>query len=234
MKKIILILSLVFTLSSCGATAKYVYPSKPKDLVTFSSNNPKYSKKVAVLPFEELRTDDNNSKYWLYAFPLMPYGYANYQRPDAARLFNTINEFQFNVSEDLAKSAAYSLRKSNLFSDAFFSFGGDKDSADLILEGAIDEVKYKGKMYSYGVSVFSPYLWAVGLPSGSSENIVRLNFTLRDRITKKIIWEKSYYDSDKIIQGLYYNYGKDVKGFSLIVQRIMNRVVLDISREIKL
>lgn len=229
MKKYIILIIFVSFLASCGTTAKYIYPSKPKNLMSFSSSKPKYDKKIAVLPFEELRVDENISKFWLYAIPLSPFGYAKYQRPEAARGFVTISEFQFDASEDLAKSAAYSLRKSNLFSDAFFSYGGDKENADLILEGNIEEINYNGTLYSYGVSVLCPYIWFFGLPAGSSENTVKLKFILKDRKAEKILWENSYSGSNKIIQGLYYNYGKDVKDFSLIMQNIMNQVVADIS-----
>lgn len=230
--KIFSLLLCLFILNSCGTTAKYIYPSKPKDLISFAGQAPKYNKKIAVLPFQELRVDENNQKFWLYLLPLMPYGYANYQRPDAARLFVTVNEFQFDASEDLAKSVAYSFRKSNLFEDAFFSYGGDKDKADWLLEGNIETIDYNGAIYSYGLSVYGPLLWFLGLPAGSSENIVKLSFVLKDIKTGKIIWENSYHDSDKIIQGLYYNWGRDVKGYSLIMQRIMNQVIEDISRTI--
>ena len=67
----------------------------------------------------------------------MPFGWVDYNRPDAARTFLTVNEFAFTPSEDLPKAAALSLRRSNLFSDAYFTFGGEKDKADFVLCGAI-------------------------------------------------------------------------------------------------
>jgi len=71
----------------------------------------------------------------------MPFGWGEYERPDADRMFNWIAEFDFDASEDLAKAAAYSLRKSRLFEDAFFTFGGDKENADYLLEGEMISMK---------------------------------------------------------------------------------------------
>jgi hypothetical protein len=80
---------------------------------------------------------------WLYLIPLMPFGWMECDRPEAARMFLTIVEFDFTPGEDLAKAAAYSLRRSNLFKDAFFTFGGGKDKADYILTGKIIAFLFK-------------------------------------------------------------------------------------------
>lgn len=231
--KLITALLALSLLSGCGTTAKFIYPAKGRNLVRFS-DGPAYQKKIAVIPFEDMRGDKNlMSTCFLYLIPLMPFGWVEYERPDAAREFISIAEFDFNMSEDLAKAAAYSLRKSGLFSDAFFTFGGDKEKAQLLLEGEVFSTIYNGKVYSYGLSVYGPVLWFFGLPMGSSRNDVVLNLKLTDLISKKRVWEKNYNLTRKIIQGLYYHYGHDVKGYTYLMQKIMNDAIEDMNRELQ-
>ena len=229
--KLITILLALSLLSGCGTTAKFIYPAKGRNLIRFS-DGPAYQKKVAVVPFEDMRGDKNQcGTMFLYIIPLMPFGYVEYERPDGARTFISIYEFDFDMSEDLAKAAAYSLRKSNLFVDAFFTFGGDKENAQLLLEGEVFSTVYNGKTFSYGLSVFAPYLWLIGLPAGSSRNDIVLNLKLTDLTTEKRIWEKNYNLTHKIVLGLYYHYGHDVKGYTYMMQEIMNDAIEDMNRE---
>ncbi len=234
MKKTIhLILSGLFSISivGCGTTAKFIYPADGKNLTQFN-DGPAYQKKVAVVPFEDMRTDKNQSgTMFFYLVPLMPFGWIDYDRPDGARMFMTIAEFDCDASEDLAKAAAFSLRKSGLFQDAFFTFGGDKEKADYLLEAELFSSHYKGTLYSYGVSVFCPYLWFFGLPAGSSYNELTMTLTMTDLSTGRPIWEKKYDVNRKTIQGFYYNWGDDVRAYSGLMQDIMNDAVKDMNRE---
>lgn len=230
-RKLIIILLALSVLSGCGTTAKFIYPAKGRNLIRFS-DGPAYQKKIAVVPFEDMRGDKNQyGTYFLYLIPLMPFGYAEYERPDAARMFNTIAEFDFDMSEDLAKAAAYSLRKSGLFVDVFFTFGGDKEKAQLLLEGEVFSTIYNGKIFSYGLSAYGPLLWFFGLPAGTSRNNIVLNLKLTDLTTKEGVWEKNYNLTHKIVQGLYYHYGHDVRGYAYLMQEIMNDAIEDMNRE---
>jgi len=65
----------------------------------------------------------------------MPFGYSGYERPDAARIFNTIARFDFDPSEDLAKADAYSLRESGLFKDAFSPLAATRIRLNYCLRG---------------------------------------------------------------------------------------------------
>ena len=222
---------LILLLVGCGTTAKFIYPAKGQNLIRFS-DGPAYQKKVAVTPFEDMRGDENQAgTYFLYLIPLMPFGYGAYERPDAARMFNTISEFDFDASEDLAKAAAYSLRKSGLFVDVFFTFGGDKENADLLLEGEMLSTTYKGTLWTYGLSVYGPLLWFIGLPAGTSQNDIALSLKMTDIQTGDLVWEKNFDMSQKIVQGFYYKFGHDVKGYSYLMQEIMNDSIEDMNRE---
>jgi hypothetical protein len=224
------VLSAIF-INGCGTTAKFVYPADGRNLIQLGEK-PAYEKKVVVTPFEDLRGDNNQSStYFLYLIPLMPFGYGEYERPDAARMFNTIVEFEFNASEDLAKAAAYSMRKSGLFKDAFFTFGGDKDKAQLLLEGKMFSTTYKGTMWTYGLSAYGPLLWIFGLPAGTSSNTLTLGLKVTDLSTGNMLWEKRYDVEHKIVQGLYYKFGHDVKGYPYLMQGIMNNAIEEMNRE---
>ena len=144
----------------------------------------------------------------------------------------TLREFEFNASEDLAKATVTSIRKSGLFKDVFFTFGGEKDKADLLFKGEIVSTKYEGTIYSYGLSFEGPLLWILGLPSGSSINHLILKFSLVDLKTNKTVWESAYTDQQKIIQGLYYRWGHDVRGYATLMEKAMNGAMADIRKSL--
>jgi hypothetical protein len=225
-------ISLAF-LTGCGTTAKFVYPAKMKDLIRFQESVAT-KKTVAVLPFDDYRDDTNTSgTIALFWVPLMPWGWVTYQRPDASRMFISIAEFNFNPSEDLAKAVALSLRRSNLFEDAYFTFGGDKDKADYIFSGEIISTEYLGTQYSYGLSFAGPYLWILGAPVGSSANTLNLKFYLKEKTSKKILWEYVFNRSERITIGLYYNFGHDVRRYPYLMQQAMNEALVDLSKKLK-
>jgi len=87
-------ISLLATLNGCGTTAKFVYPDDNGKLIRFT-DGPAYAKKIVVTPFEEMRGSKNQTgTYFLYLIPLMPYGWGEYERPDAARMFLEFGTFQ--------------------------------------------------------------------------------------------------------------------------------------------
>ena len=224
----LLITVLTAFLCGCGTTAKFVYPAKMETMVQVASS-PVFGKKVAVVPFDDFRDATNTLAPSLLCYlPLVPYGWVEYNRPDAARGFITILQFDFTPSEDLPKAAALSLRRSKLFSDAFFTFGGEKDKADFVLYGAIKSTKYLGHVWTYGLSFFGVYLWALGLPAGNSENELSIEFTLKHK--DKIIWEYTFSRRNKIWQGYYYFWGHDVIAYSELMQTAMNEAIIDMAK----
>jgi len=222
------LVALIALCSGCGTTAKFVYPANDATLVRFS-DGPIFNKKVAVTPFEDRRGSRNTSgTYFLYMIPLSPGGFCTYQRPDAARMFNSIVQFEFSPSEDLAKAAALSLRNSQLFSDAFFTFGGDKERADFVLEGELTDATYHGTLITYGLSVYGPLLWFFGLPCGTSSNDLTIGMSLKEVSSGKVVWSRRFTETDRVVQGLYYNMGHDVIAYSTMTQNMLNQAVKDI------
>ena len=225
-------MSALILLSGCGTTSKFVYPSSMNKLAQVAEA-PIYNKKVAVLPFNDYRGDKNEmSTILLYLIPLWPYGgYCEYQRPETSTGFLTLGYFDFTADEDLAKAAALSLRRSNLFSDAFFSFGGDKDKADFVFHGDIYSTTYIGTVYSYGLSQAGLYLSLLGLPLGSSENQLKVKFYMTRKNSREVIWQYTYEGNDYITQGIYYRCGDDMKIFMQLVEKAMNAAVIDIYKQ---
>ena len=114
-------------LAGCGTTGKFVYPADMSSLVRFDSS-PAAGKRVAVLPFDDCRGDENSCMFGMYLIPFMPFGWADYERPDAANMFLSVVSYDTNPAEDLAKATAVSFRRSQLFRDVFFTPGGMSSS----------------------------------------------------------------------------------------------------------
>jgi hypothetical protein len=167
----------------------------------------------------------------LYLIPLVPFGFVSYERPEAARMFNTIGKYEFEVDEDLAKAAVRSLEQSGLFKRVYFTFGGDTREADYLFEGIARRTHYDGKMITYGLSLYGPLLWLLGLPAGISGNDVELSFRLLDHDLNEV-WSYSSEGRESITQGLYYNYGNDVLGFATLMEQAMNGALRDLSQHL--
>lgn len=146
-------------------------------------------------------------------------------------MFITVAEFDFTPAEDLPKSAALSLRKSGLFKDAFFSYGGDKESADFVLYGEIRSTKYLGHIWTYGLSSFGSLFWLFGAPIGNSECELALVLTLKKN--DQIIWEYTFERSNKIWQGYYYYLGHDTIAYSELIQAAMNEAIVDMAKHFR-
>lgn len=219
-------------MAGCGTYAKFTYPSDFNKLIQLYEK-PKYKVNVGVIPLDDKRLNVNNfGGYFLYLIPLMPFGSAQYTRPDSARMFNTISEFDFNPSEDLAKAIVTSLRRSNLFENVYFTYGGESEP-DLLMKGNIISTDYEGKIYSYGLSVFGPLLWFFGLPCGSSFNQLNLELFLNKSDTKELIWDYSFNKEKRVVQGLYYYFGHDAKGYSEILEEGMNEAIKSLDERLR-
>lgn len=232
MKNIALILVALFV-TACGSSSKFVYPSNSKNLVIIDEEQTS-DIEVAVPPFKEERGDENSNLAGMYLVPLLPYGWLEYERPDAARGFITVQEFEFDASEDMAKAAARSLNHSGAVGNAYFTYNAKKDSADYILQGTLHQAEYKGKLYSYGLSMFGPLLWYLGLPAGESTAMLNVSFDLVDNKTGDVVWSFTDKMSDSTYQSFYYNFGDDTKGFVTLTEKIMNKALKDMHSKVLL
>lgn len=222
-----ILLLVILALSGCNTQAKWTYPIHPDQLYTTPGSATQHV--VGVLPFREERPVRNRgAPFLLYAIPLMPFGYTTYERPEAATMFNSISKYEFDVDEDLGKAATRSLEASGLFSRTYFTLGGETREADYMFQGTAHLTRYDGKIYSYGLSVFGPLLWYLGLPAGSSTNSVHFEFELLDR-DQHVVWSYTAGGTHAITQGLYYNYGNDTLHFATLMERSMNAALKDLA-----
>jgi hypothetical protein len=145
MVRLIAWLSLLIALAGCNTQAKWTYPLDPS--VLFRATTQRSDLTVAVLPFKEARPVTNRSAtFLLYLIPLVPYGWVNYERPEAARMFNTIREYQMQLDEDLAKAATRSFEESRLFRRVYFTLGGEIREADPSLEVMLSTQPTTGRL----------------------------------------------------------------------------------------
>ena len=234
MKKTIffLVIGVLFLLiTGCGTTGQFVYPARMQNL-TVLADKPMNKKTIAIMPFYDYRSDDNEAgTMFLYLIPLFPYGYVTYDRPEAATMFISVAEYNMNMSEDLAKATATSFRVSNLFENAFYTFGERKDTADFNLTGDVYFYYYEGTMYTYGLSVIGPMLWFFGLPAGTSLNKIETKLYLRKKGSNEILWEYTISKKGKYLQGLYYKMGWDVKNFTKLYEEGMNEAIVDLQKK---
>lgn len=221
------VLMALILLAGCNTQAQWTYPIQPEHLYREAQAERKFT--VAVLPFRESRPVTNRSAtFFLYLIPLMPFGWMSYERPEAARMFNTIAEFDMEMDEDLGKAAVRSLEESGLFRRVYFTLGGETEEADLILRGTVKRMRYNGRIISYGLSVYGPLLWVLGLPAGTSANTLQLSLSLQTPDSHEF-WTYDFEDRESIVQGLYYNWGNDALNFAILMQEGMNHALQNLA-----
>jgi hypothetical protein len=229
-EKLVSILLIATLIGGCAMPAEFAYPPDTEDLLKISEK-PKARLTVAVLPFKDLRGDRNSMKtFWICFLPLAPYGFFVHERPDTARLFNTVSEFSFDASHDMAKAVVASLGESGLFEGVYFSTEGEQGGADLVMYGEVSRTLYRGRTYTYCVSIAATALWLLGLPVGDSTDTLDFSLVLKDPGTGKDIWQCKSQMSKRITQGFYYKWGHDVKGYAELMAEAMNEALEGLGR----
>jgi len=210
--------------------AEFTYPPDSEGLIRISEK-PRARPSVAVLPFKDARGKRNSMKtFWICFLPLAPYGFFVHERPDTARLFNTVSEFSFDASHDMAKAVVTSLRESGLFEGVYFSSKGEQGGADLVMYGEVSRTLYRGRTYTYCVSIAATALWLLGLPVGDSTDTLDFSLVLKDPGTGKDIWQCRSRMSKRITQGFYYKWGDDVEGYAELMAEAMNEALEGLDR----
>jgi hypothetical protein len=224
-EKLVSILVIAILIEGCAMPAEFAYPPDSEPLKRISEK-PKVRLSVAVMPFKDTRGQRNSMKtFWICFLPLAPYGFFVHERPDTARFFNTISEFSFDASRDMAKAVVESLSESGLFDRVYFSPEEEGGSADLVMYGEVSRTLYRGRTFTYCLSLAATALWLVGLPIGDSMDALNFSLELRDSGTGESIWQYQSRVSKRITQGFYYGWGDDVKGYSELMAGAMNEAL---------
>jgi hypothetical protein len=220
--------ALAFALFGCATRGAFVY--EPASIVNI--NKIKLPYKVAVMPLEDKRKLENTNARLLYLIPLMPYGTLEYNRPDTANGYTTHVSYNFRPAEDFAKATVDELKRNNFFEEVFFTQREKEPGIDLIMTGEILDTKYDAKLISYGLSVYGPTLWFVGLPASYVTNSVDFTLQLKRVSDGTVVWKhevKGFWDKTT---GLYYNWGTEFDGFTLIVKNGLEDGMKNIAKEI--
>lgn len=79
--------------------------------------------------------------------------------------------------EDFPKALSAELQSARMFKDVGFDY--KKGNSDIVI-GKILSTQYSGYLISYGLIVFAPYIWVVGLPATTVSNELSVELTAAD------------------------------------------------------
>ena len=180
------ILSTVIICSGCANQKTWVYHAN-----SYSPTAAATDKKIAVLPFEDSRPNENHNLWAIYLIPLVPFGSQTLNCPEGiSQHVNSGLWVNYKPTEDFPKALAEDLRNTRLFSDAFFDYR--RETGDYAVKGKIISTKYEGRIISYGLSVYGPDLWFIGFPATWNQNELSLELSLVDAKTEKPLFSKTY------------------------------------------
>ena len=242
MKKTLLAMACAAAALLCGActsVATFDYTAAPGAMMRFREAG-SATKSVAVMPFMDhrgsgtVRPAGDHGSLYLGLIPLLPYGWVEKGEPENSVDFVSLGRFGFNPQNDLAAAAIASLKTSGLFSSVTKANNQQQAAnADYIWRGTVTSTFYRGRMFSYCISYFfSPVLWVVGFPSGSSTNELGVKFELVERATGDVVWQYDWLDSDYLNHWIYARIGKDVSIYPELMKRAMNSALNDLSQNV--
>jgi hypothetical protein len=176
---------LAATLSiGCATSRDWKYTPEPRQAI-----EPTSSFSVAVLPFEDIRKNENKNRVLLYLIPLFPYGWAEYETPEGQEQHITSTLWQFKPADDLARAVAQEVENARIFKETFVS--NRASEGDYVLLGEIVSTRYEGKMFSYGFSAYAAYLWILGLPAATHSNHLELRLRLSKTPSDPPVWTQT-------------------------------------------
>ena len=230
-----------FFLNACNNVANFDYQAAPGTLIKLREPG-SATKSVAVMPFMDQRgmkgldTDGDQGSFFLGFIPLIPTGFVEKEQPENSDQFVTIARFHFDVQNDLAAASIASLKASGLFSEVTkANNAAQAANADYIWRGSVNSTFYRGCMFSYCITYFfSPVLWVIGAPFGSSTNELGVNFELVERASGKVVWTYDFDREDSITHWIYARIGKDASLYALLMKLAMNQALRDLSGKVPL
>jgi hypothetical protein len=196
------VLSCLLLASCVTSVGKWTYPSGR--YATTTSPKPADAS-IAVTPLLDVRGPKNTSYMTWYYIPMFPAGWTQFDRPEATVQGQDTTQYLATPCEDLAQSLAIELRRQGLVREA--TYAGDfrvLPAATHVLRGRLRSFYVEEERWSYGLSFYSPILWSLGLPMGSSRNGFCADLELTDAKDGRVVWKESIYDADDHIEGYYY------------------------------
>jgi len=226
LKHWILGILLVVLTSGCATQKSWVYkPSRYTPPAIVSTNT------LVVLPFEDHRSDINNNKIMLYMIPFFPCGWCDMNSPEGIQMHVTSGMWMnYKPTDDFASALASEINSASIFKEAYL--GNRKTDADYYVNGTILSTRYKGKIYSYGFSVYGPLLWFFGLPAGSFSNELSVELSCFDSKTNQRILSKTYAAPPQGKVFFLYSMDSDFN-YAEMLQPVYKQFVTELSKTIK-
>lgn len=219
-------LLLAVLVSGCASQKTWVYKPSSYARPSVTSTNT-----IVVLPLEDHRLDINKNKIALYLIPLFPFGWANMDAPEGVAMHVTTGMWMnYKPTEDFASALVSEINSAALMKEAYR--GNRKTDADYYIQGKILNTKYKGKIFSYGLSAYGPLLWFFGLPAGSFENQLAVELSCVNSKTDQSILSKRYVANPYGKVFWIYNMGNDFN-YSDMLQSVYRQFTLDLAKQIK-
>ena len=193
------LLSLAGCFTSYG---KWTYPSGRYPQTTSPRPAPVF---VLVEPLIDHRGAENLSYMaWSYV-PLMPYGWKNFDRPEAVVHSEDTTDYHADPCIDLPRSIVVELQRQRLverveFTPDFRSGFGETHR----LRGVLRAFRLDETRWTYGLSIYAPAAWALGLPMGESWNEFCVDLELTEVASGRVVWSESVFDADCWLEGYYY------------------------------
>ena len=190
MKKYLLVF-VCLSLASCSSTKGWVYKENNYDKSSYSNNSSLSNKTIAVLPFSDKRSNENVNASLLYLIPLFPFGYQNLSSPETVPIHaNSGLWVNFDPKKDFAEALSEELNSLKVFKEAYFS--NSIGNSDYYISGSVVSTDYNSKLFSYGLSVYGPALWLIGLPATHISNDLEIKLSLMDSKSQKVLFTKRY------------------------------------------
>jgi hypothetical protein len=194
--KAVVFVGVVMMLTGCATQQAWKYSAEPQ-----ATGPAIVNKTVSVPPFADRRENKNENSAAMYMIPLMPFGWQDLQTPEGLPMHMTSAQWLWRPNEDIAKATAEEVQASGIFKEAFFT--ARPSEGQLVLQGTINSTRYKSSIYSYLLSVEGPLLWLIGFPATHVINELDLSFALKEGVTGKVLWEKSYKRNHDKVSWIY-------------------------------
>jgi hypothetical protein len=97
---------------------------------------------------------------------------------------------EFDVSGSVTGAISEELDRAALFGEVV-RYGDVGRDVDYVLRSELEQMRYWGIEYTYGMSVVKGFLHLV-LPYGCARNVISMSFYLEDARAKQIVWRGSF------------------------------------------
>jgi len=196
---IVAVLLATMALTGCTDIQKWTYQPDARTVRT-----PILAKRVVVPPLNDLRPHVNRDMTLVLTaiVPLLPYGTAEYHRPERLPIWEMKGVTPSDPPHDVAKAIAEELDHSGLFSKVVYSPTGE--AGELVLKGDLIALKDERWQTLYGLTLFfGDLLWLAGAPKGGTSQELTLKLALVETGTGRTLWSQTFSERDKKTEWVY-------------------------------